>query len=197
VTLNKHNPLSLKSWTLLEKKFEALAKKKIVEYFSEDANRTEKFSKQWESFYVDYSKNLLDEETLDLLVSMAEEAGLKEAIAAYFGGAKINETENRAVLHTALRKLNNQPILVDEEDIGPKIEKLKNQMFDFADRVISGSWKGHSGKSIRHIVNIGIGRVRFGACYGNRSVGVLQKSLTDNLCFQRGGRSCGRSHQNS
>jgi len=125
VTLNKHNPLSLKSWTLLEKKFEALAKKKIVEYFSEDANRTEKFSKQWESFYVDYSKNLLDEETLDLLVSMAEEAGLKEAIAAYFGGAKINETENRAVLHTALRKLNNQPILVDEEDIGPKMKSSK------------------------------------------------------------------------
>ncbi|MEK9608513.1 MAG: glucose-6-phosphate isomerase [Flavobacteriaceae bacterium] len=157
MTLNKHNPLSLKSWTLLEKKFEALAKKKIVDYFSEDANRTEKFSKQWESFYVDYSKNLLDEETLDLLVSMAEEAGLKQSITAYFGGAKINETENRAVLHTALRKLNNQPILVDEEDIGPKIEKLKNQMYDFADRVISGSWKGHSGKSIRHIVNIGIG----------------------------------------
>lgn len=99
----------------------------------------------------------MDEETLDLLVSMAEEAGLKQAITVYFGGAKINETENRAVLHTALRKLNNQPILVDEEDIGPKIEKLKNQMYDFADRVISGSWKGHSGKSIRHIVNIGIG----------------------------------------
>ena len=106
---------------------------------------------------MDYSKNLLDHETLDLLLAVAEESGLNQAIKAYFEGKKINETEDRAVLHTALRQLNPSSIMVDGEDITPKIEEVKKQMYDFADRVISGNWKGHSGKVITHVVNIGIG----------------------------------------
>ena len=157
MTFNKQNPLSLKSWKSLESNFQRHAQKKITDYFSEDAERTKKLSLQWESFYVDYSKNLLDEETLDILTEMAKESGLDQAIDAYFEGAKINETENRAVLHTALRQLNPKPLMVDGEDITPKINAVKQQMFDFAQQVISGQWKGHSGKAINHVVNIGIG----------------------------------------
>ena len=106
---------------------------------------------------MDYSKNLLDLETLNLLASMASEAGLNDAIEEYFTGGKINETEDRAVLHTALRQLNPKSIIVDGEDITPKIQAVKKQMYDFANKVISGNWKGHTGKAISHVVNIGIG----------------------------------------
>ena len=149
--------MSLKSWKLLESNFQKNAQKRITDYFSEDADRVKKLSLQWESFYVDYSKNLLDHETLDLLVAVAEESGLNQAIKAYFEGKKINETEGRAVLHTALRQLNPHAIMVDGQDITPKIEEVKKQMYDFADGVISGKWKGHTGKAITHVVNIGIG----------------------------------------
>ena len=149
--------MSLKSWKLLESNFQKNAQKKITDYFSEDADRVKKLSLQWESFYVDYSKNLLDQETLDLLVAVAEESGLNQAIKAYFEGKKINETEDRAVLHTALRQLNPHTIMVDGQDITPKIEEVKKQMYDFADGVISRKWKGHTGKAITHVVNIGIG----------------------------------------
>ena len=149
--------MSLKSWKLLESNFQKNTQKKITDYFSEDADRVKKLSLQWESFYVDYSKNLLDQETLNLLTSMAEESGLHRAIKAYFEGGKINKTENRAVLHTALRQLNPSSIMVDGENITPKIEEVKKQMYSFADRIISGNWKGHTGKAITHVVNIGIG----------------------------------------
>ena len=149
--------MSLKSWKLLGSHFKKNAQKKITDYFSEDPNRIKKFSLQWESFYVDYSKNLLDKGTLDLLITMAEESGLYKAIDAYFQGGRINETEGRAVLHTALRQIIPSTIMIDGENISPKIEEVKKQMFDFADRVISGKWKGHTGKSITHVVNIGIG----------------------------------------
>ena len=157
MTFNKHNPLSLKSWKLLESNFQKNAQKKITDYFAEDTERVKKLSLQWESFYVDYSKNLLDQETLDLLISVAEESGLNQAIEAYFDGGKINETEDRAVLHTALRQLSPSSLTVDGKNITPKIEEVKKQMFDFADQVISGAWKGHTGKAIEHVVNIGIG----------------------------------------
>ena len=157
MTFNKHNPLSLKSWKLLESHFRKNAQKKITDYFSEDSDRVKKLSLQWESFYVDYSKNLLDQETLDLLLALAEESRLNQAIRDYFEGKKINETENRAVLHTALRQLNPSTIMVDGQNITPKIEEVKKQMYDFADTVISGKWKGHTGKEITQIVNIGIG----------------------------------------
>ena len=154
--------MSLKSWELLELHFQKNAQKKITDYFSEDADRVKKLSLQWESFYVDYSKNLLDQETLDLLTTMAEESGLNQAIKAYFEGKKINETEDRAVLHTALRQLSPSSKMVDGQDITPKIEEVKKQMYDFADRIISGKWKGHRGKPIDHVVNIGIGGSNLG-----------------------------------
>ena len=157
MTFNKKNPLSLKSWKLLESEFQRHKQTKLTDYFYKDAERIQKLSVQWESFYVDYSKNLLDEKTLDILTEMAKESGLDQAIDAYFEGSKINETENRAVLHTALRTLNPKPLMVDGKDITPKINAVKQQMFDFAKQVISGEWKGYSGKAIQHVVNIGIG----------------------------------------
>ena len=91
------------------------------------------------------------------MIKLAEESGLSEAIKAQFSGAIINTTENRAVLHTALRTLKKDPILVDEKNILPEVEAAQKKMFDFCDQVISGDWKGYTGKSITHIVNIGIG----------------------------------------
>ena len=120
MTISKHNPLYLKSWKLLKSNFKKNARKKITDYFSEDPDRVKKLSLQWESFYVDYSKNLLDQETLDLLLAVAEESGLNQAISDYFEGKKINETEMRAVLHTALRQINPHSIIVDGQDITPK-----------------------------------------------------------------------------
>ena len=157
MTFSKHNPLYLKSWKLLKSNFKKNAKKKITDYFSEDPDRVKKLSLQWESFYVDYSKNLLDQETLDLLLNLAEESGLNQAITHYFDGKSINKTEKRAVLHTALRQINPHSIMVDGQDITPKILKVKKQMFDFADSVITGKWKGYTGKEITQVVNIGIG----------------------------------------
>ena len=177
--------MSLKSWKLLESNFQKNAQKKIIDYFAEDAERVKNLSIRWESFYVDYSKNLLDQETLDLLTSMAEESGLSQAIEAYFEGGKINETEDRAVLHTALRQIRPSSINVDGKNITPKIEKVKKQMFDFANQVISGEWKGHTGKAIKHVVNIGIGGSDLGPAmvtealefYGNR----LQLTFVSNV----------------
>jgi glucose-6-phosphate isomerase len=157
VTLNKKNPSTLKSWKLLQSHFDERSQKKISDYFAEDPDRVVKLSVAWESFYVDFSKNLLDNQTLKLLIDLAEEMDLAQAIQAYFVGEKINETENRAVLHTALRQIQSTPIFLDGKDISPTIESVKKQMYDFADRVIGGQWKGYSGKTIQKIVNIGIG----------------------------------------
>ena len=139
MTFNKHNPLSLKSWKLLESHFRKNAQKQITDYFSEDSDRVKKLSLQWESFYVDYSKNLLDKETLDLLLALAEESGLNQAICDYFEGKKINETENRAVLHTALRQLNPRIIMVDGQNITPKIEEAKCKCASYNGRLATES----------------------------------------------------------
>ena len=177
MTFSKHNPLYLKSWKLLKSNFKKNAKKKITDYFSEDPDRVKKLSLQWESFYVDYSKNLLDQETLDLLLNLAEESGLNQAITHYFDGKRINKTEKRAVLHTALRQINPHSIMVDGQDITPKILKVKKQMFDFADSVITGKWKGYTGKEITQVVNIGIGGSDLGPAMVTEALEFYNKHL--------------------
>ena len=157
MTLNKKNPLKLDSWKKLLLNFKTISKKKLNDYFSEDHNRVKDLSIDWNSFYVDYSKNLLDKSTIDILVELAEESGLEKAISSYFQGDKINETEDRAVLHTALRRTDLSPLIHDGENIVQYINTVNNQMFDFANKIISGEWKGFSGKPISHVVNIGIG----------------------------------------
>ena len=112
---------------------------------------------EWEDFYVDVSKNRIDQKGFNILLELAKESGLTEAIKAQFSGAAINSTENRAVLHTALRTLKKEPILVEGKNILAEIEAAQNKMFAFCEKVISGDWKGYTGKPITHVVNIGIG----------------------------------------
>ena len=155
--LNRQNPLQTKAWAKLEEHFAQTKEQSILSLFDKDPQRFDRFSLQLEDLLVDFSKNRITEETLDLLVELAEEMNLAEGIQSMFGGKKINETENRAVLHVALRNLSGEPVWVDGEDIMPKVTGVMQQVKRFTDKVISGEWKGYSGKAIRDVVNIGIG----------------------------------------
>ncbi|MBP6054168.1 MAG: glucose-6-phosphate isomerase [Cytophagaceae bacterium] len=125
--------------------------------FEQDSNRQERFSLLDQDIFLDYSKNIIDQATFSHLVALAEECGLKDAIKAQYTGAKINQNENRAVLHTALRAKPTTSIIVDGDNIIPAIQAVKAHMKDFTNQVISGSWKGFTGKAITDVVNIGIG----------------------------------------
>lgn len=127
------------------------------ELFEEDHDRFKKFSLQFEDILVDYSKNIVNDETLKLLLELANEIELPNAIAAMFTGERINQTEDRSVLHVALRNRSNTPVLVGGEDVMPHVNKVLDQMKTFSDTLLTGKWKGFTGKSITHIVNIGIG----------------------------------------
>ncbi|MEY3678767.1 MAG: glucose-6-phosphate isomerase [Bacteroidota bacterium] len=129
----------------------------LRDLFKNDPNRFDEFSIRFEEILLDYSKNLITAKTRALLLSLAEECGLKAAIEAMFSGQVINETENRAVLHTALRNPNTSGIQVNGQEILPDVHRVLQQMEKFSDAVSSGSWKGYTGKAIKHIVNIGIG----------------------------------------
>ncbi|WP_313215134.1 glucose-6-phosphate isomerase [Soonwooa sp.] len=154
--LPKINPSHTKAWEDLESHF-ANNDFELRTLFKYNPERFKEFSLETEDLLFDYSKNLIDSRTLDLLLKLAEETQLKEAIGQMFSGEKINETENRAVLHTALRDFSEAPILVDGENIKPAIKKVLNQMKAFSEKVISGEHKGFSGKEITDVVNIGIG----------------------------------------
>lgn len=156
MTLPKINPEQTSSWKALYEHF-ANNDFELRNLFEENPNRFQDFSVKKENYLFDYSKNLITKETIDLLLQLAEETQLKTAINAMFTGVKINETENRAVLHTALRDFSDKEILVDGENIKPAIKKVLSQMKSFSERVISGEHKGFSGKEITDVVNIGIG----------------------------------------
>ncbi|WP_099370256.1 glucose-6-phosphate isomerase [Sphingobacterium sp. 1.A.5] len=129
----------------------------IKELFAADPERFGKFSVYLGDILLDYSKNRINEETMALLIQLARECQLKDAIEAMFNGEKINETEGRAVLHTALRNQSGNPVLTDGKDVMPEINAVLERMKDFSDRIISGAWKGYTGKEITDVVNIGIG----------------------------------------
>ena len=155
--LHNINPTQTKAWKKLTDHFNEAKEYELKELFRRDKNRKEQFSISLDELVVDYSKNHITQETVDLLISLAEETKLKDAIDKYFSGDKINVTEERAVLHTALRSNSNTPILVDEEDIKPNIKATLRKMESFSNAVISGQWKGFTGKKITDIVNIGVG----------------------------------------
>jgi glucose-6-phosphate isomerase len=134
-----------------------MASKSLKELFDVDYERFEKFSIEFEDILFDYSKNRIDEQTIALLTQLANECSLKEAINAMFSGVKINATEGRPVLHTALRNRSNTPIFVDGKDVMPDVNKVLEQMKAFSEAIISGTWKGYTGKAITDVVNIGIG----------------------------------------
>lgn len=155
--LRKINPLETESWKKLQLHFEAFGHKKLADLFNEDPNRAADFSMQWEDIFVDYSKTHIKRETVRLLVELARESGLEQGIRQLFEGAKINETEHRAVLHTALRNRSNKPIMLDGKDVMPEINAVLDQIKTFSESIRSGVWKGYTGKPIKNLVNIGIG----------------------------------------
>ena len=145
------------AWKALQAHHDKVRQLHLRELFANDAKRGERLAIEAAGLYLDYSKNRITDETLKLLVQLAEESGLRARIDAMFRGEKINITENRAVLHVALRAPREASIVVDGENVVPEVHAVLDKMSAFADRVRSGEWKGHTGKRIRNVVNIGIG----------------------------------------
>jgi glucose-6-phosphate isomerase len=145
------------AWTALERHRDAMRDVHLRTLFAEDPGRGERLTAEGAGIFLDYSKQRVSAETLQLLLALAEEAGLRERIDAMFAGEKINVTEQRAVLHTALRAPRDAKILVDGADVVPQVHAVLDRMADFALRVRSGAWTGHTGERIRNVVNIGIG----------------------------------------
>lgn len=155
--LRRTNPTDTRAWNALQRRYEALRGVHMRDFFDGDPGRFMKFSLWFEDMLVDFSKNIMDSETMGLLFVLAEETGLRDAVDMMFFGEKINETEGRAVLHVALRNRSNTPIYVDGKDVMPEVNAVLGKMEDFSGRVISGEWKGYTGKPVTDIVNIGIG----------------------------------------
>ena len=152
------NPTQTQAWQALEAHFAANKETRLKDLFAQDPQRFDKFSLTFGGdILVDYSKNLITEETLKLLVDLAKETDLRSAIDAMFNGDKINMTEGRSVLHVALRNRSDRPIESDGKDVMPEVNAVLAKMKGFCEKIISGEWKGYTGKAIQHVVNIGIG----------------------------------------
>ena len=157
MALSTVNPSQTQAWQKLEQHFKSMQSVSMKTLFEQDPARAEKFHIQWNDFLIDYSKNRITEETTNLLLQLADEVQLKSAIQDYFSGEIINQTEGRAVLHTALRSSSMEPLHVDGVNIIPEIEAVKNKIQVFSNEVISGQRKGYTGKAFTDVVNIGIG----------------------------------------
>lgn len=156
--LKNINPTHTQAWKALTAHYEEAQDLQLSDLFANDSDRFAKFSAKFGSdILLDYSKNLITEETLAKLFALAEQTELKAAIADLFSGEKINQTEGRAVLHSALRNRSNTPVMVDGEDVMPKVNAVLEKMKDFTARIVDGDWKGYTGKEITDVVNIGIG----------------------------------------
>ena len=153
----KINPTTTLSWKLLQEHYMEMKNIQLKELFKEEGDRFKKYSLAVPDIIVDYSKNIITDKTVQLLLQLAEECNLRSGIEAMFNGEKINGTEGRAVLHTALRNFSGKPVLLDGKDVMPEVQKVLEQMKVFCKKVHDGEWKGYSGKKIKYIVNIGIG----------------------------------------
>lgn len=153
----KINPTTTPSWQALQQHRQLFEDVKMKDLFFNDADRFRRFSIKFDDLLFDYSKNIITENTVEILLELAADSKLKEAIEAMFTGEKINETEGRAVLHTALRNFSENPVMEAGADVMPGIKKVLEQMKTFCAAVHSGEWKGYTGKKIKYIVNIGIG----------------------------------------
>ena len=178
-------------WKALQKHQRSIKDVHLRDLFSENAQRGERLTLEAVGLYLDYSKNRVIDETMRLLIELAESSGLRARIDAMFQGEKINITEKRAVLHVALRAPKGQSILVDGEDVVPEVHAVLDRMSAFANRVRSGDWKGHTGKRIRNIINIGIGGSDLGPMmayealkhYSDRGLAVRFVSNVDGTDF--------------
>jgi glucose-6-phosphate isomerase len=151
------NPTATKAWQQLQQHASKMKETHLRTLFAEDAERFNKFTLSFEDILFDYSKNIITEETRSYLLQLAKETGVEEGIKAMFSAEKINATENRAVLHTALRNFSGNPVLLDGKDVMPEVQAVLKKMESFTQRIHNGEWKGYTGKPIRYIVNIGIG----------------------------------------
>ncbi len=185
------NLTDMTEWHALGKLYGAMKKRNLRELFSADPQRGPCFSMEAEGLFLDYSKNMIDADCMKSLVALAEARGLKQAIDDMFSGKKINKTENRAVLHTALRNRANKPVIADGKDVMPEINAVLEKMAGFCKRVRSGEWRGYTGKKIRYVVNIGIGGSDLGPVmayealksYSDRDISVRFVSNVDATHF--------------
>lgn len=157
MALQNTNPTSTTAWNEIQNHFETMKNISMKSMFQQDYSRASKFHIKWNDFLIDYSKNRINQETMDLLVKLANEVHLKEAISGYFDGEIINKTENRAVLHTALRAPEHTVVNVDGQNIIPEIYEVKSKIKTFTNEILNGDRKGYTGKAFTDVVNIGIG----------------------------------------
>src|SRR5246127_3756638 len=150
-------PTERPAWKALAAHFQQVRNLHLRQLFAEDPERGERLTAEAVGIYIDYSKNRITDETLTLLLQLAEQSGLRARIDAMFRGEKINVSENRAVLHIALRAPKEASIVFDGENVVPEVHAVLDRMAEFSDRVRSGAWRGHTGKRIRNVINIGIG----------------------------------------
>jgi len=169
MSLPNINPTTTKAWNQLESHYKKMNEVKMQDLFKEDTTRADVFKIEWQDFYVDYSKNRITSETINLLLELAKQVKLKEAIEAQFSGEKINQTEGRAVMHTTLR---------DFDHMKPEVKDALAQMQRFSEAIINGSWKGYSGKEIKTIVNIGIGGSDLGPDMVTEALSYYKNHLT-------------------
>src|ERR1700744_3206814 len=181
----------LPAWKALSAHSQKIDRLHLREFFAQDPKRGERLTVEAAGLYLDYSKNRITDETLALLLQLAEQSGLRARIGGMFGRENINVSEKRAVLHVALRAPKGQSILVDGEDVLPQVHSVLDRMADFSNRVRGGVWRGHTGKPIRNIVNIGIGGSDLGPVmayealkhYSDRSMAVRFVSNVDGTDF--------------
>lgn len=178
MALKTINPTTTKSWKKLEEHFNNVKDVHMKQWFAQDAERANKMTIKWEDFYVDYSKNRITEETLNLLLELANEVDLKDAISKYFEGDIINETEGRAVLHTALRAPKTAEVFVDGENVIPEIYSVKEKIKDFTNKIVNAELKGYTGKGFTDVVNIGIGGSDLGPAMVVDSLSYYKNHLT-------------------
>lgn len=157
MALSKINPTTTEAWSKLASHLHKTKNQTLKQLFESDSNRAEKFTLKWNNFLVDFSKNRISQETMNLLFELANEVHLKEAVQAQFSGEHINETEGRAVLHTALRAKKDDSVIIDGENVVPEVYEVKANIKNFTDTIISGTKKGYTGKAFTDVVNIGIG----------------------------------------
>jgi len=169
------NPTSTSAWKSLEDYFKKFEGTQMKDLFRKDPLRFKKYSIKFEDILIDFSKNIVDDKVFALLIQLSKECGLKDAINSEFSGEKINKTEDRPVLHTALRNRSNTPVYVNGLDVMPAVNKVLSQMKVFSDSVLSGTWKGYSGKAITDIVNIGIGGSDLGPLMVTEALKPYQK----------------------
>ena len=173
-------PLSHRpAWNDLAAHYQKVRDLHLRKLFADDAKRGERMTAEAVGLYLDYSKNRITDETLQLLLRLADESGLRARIDAMFRGEKINITENRAVLHVALRAPRGGSIVVDGENVVPRVHAVLDKMADFSNLVRSGAWKGHTGKPLRNVVNIGIGGSDLGPVMAHEALKYYsQRALT-------------------